>query len=191
MNRMPALEGFRRVAVVVAVLLMATQAFAQRNSNAASVALNASVAETLTVSLNNNIVNFTPVPGQTANPGDATVDVTTTWILKPGRTEVKLYAYFSDAAAAMVHQDPANTVDIPSSAVEVQVGGGALNPVSNTVVFGAANAGLELFSEAITGVNKNANRTDTLSFNLNLGSLGQLPADDYVGTLTIQAQATP
>ena len=63
--------------------------------------------------------------------------------------------------------------------------------LTNTVVFGAANAGLQLANVAITGANKNSSRTDVMAFNINLSSLAQLPANTYTGTLNIQAQATP
>jgi hypothetical protein len=45
----------------------------------------------------------------------------------------------------------------------------------------------------ITGTNMNASRTDQMAFNIDLsgGTLPQLPADTYTGTLNIQAQATP
>jgi len=59
------------------------------------------------------------------------------------------------------------------------------------VAFGGANAGFQLANVAITGANKNSNRTDAMAFNINLSSLPQLPANTYTGTLNIQAQATP
>jgi hypothetical protein len=132
------MKQMTRFAAMFAILLMASTAIAQTNSNTQTVNLNATVAESLTISLGAvNTVNFTPVPGNATNAGDSPVSVTTTWILKPGRTAVGLYA--------------------------------------------------------ITGVNKNSSRIDTLTFNLNLSSaaMQQLPADDYVGTMTLQAQATP
>jgi hypothetical protein len=45
----------------------------------------------------------------------------------------------------------------------------------------------------ITGANKTSSRTDVMAFNINLtgGTLPQLPAATYTGTLNIQAQATP
>jgi hypothetical protein len=190
------MKQMTRFAAMFAILLMASTAIAQTNSNTQTVNLNATVAESLTISLGAvNTVNFTPVPGNATNAGDSPVSVTTTWILKPGRTAVGLYASFATPAAAMVHQDPVNTVDIPSSAVEISVNGGAAAAVNQTYATGITTAGgsLRLFNQAITGANKNSSRTDTLSFNLNLSSaaMQQLPADDYVGTMTLQAQATP
>ena len=52
---------------------------------------------------------------------------------------------------------------------------------------------VEGFDVTITGANRAANRTDAMAFNINLtgGTLPQLPASTYTGTLNIQAQATP
>jgi len=52
---------------------------------------------------------------------------------------------------------------------------------------------LQMANVSITGANKNASRTDQMAFNIDLsgGTLPQLPADTYTGTLNIQAQATP
>ncbi len=58
------------------------------------------------------------------------------------------------------------------------------------MAFGAAAAGLELFSIAVDPATSGGERTDTLALNINLASLS-LPADVYAGTLHIRAQATP
>lgn len=183
-----------KVGLALAVVAMTSSlASAQINSGAQSITLNAALAESLSISLSGNAVNFTLTGGSATNAGDTSITSTTSWVLKPGRTQVNLYAYFGSATAALVHQDPANTTDIPSSAVEISVNGGAASAVStnaaSAVGFGAAGAGLQLFNQAITGLNKTASRNDTMDFNINLSSLSQLPADSYVGTLNIQAQA--
>src|SRR5439155_20399723 len=112
------------------------------------------------------------------------------WVLTPGRTSVALYAYFASAAAALV---PAvGTTNIPSSAFEVKVGAGAFTPVNGTNAgFGVAGSSLLLQTTAITGANKVSSTTASLTFNINLTTLPQLPADTYTGTLNIQASATP
>jgi hypothetical protein len=56
------------------------------------------------------------------------------------------------------------------------------------VSFGAANAGLQLFTVKVTGQNKTGSHVDNMLFNINLTALPQLPAGSYVGTLNIQAQ---
>ena len=84
--------------------------------------------------------------------------------------------------------------NIPSSAFKVSDNGGASTALTNTVAFGAATAGLQLgASTAITGANKTGSRSDAMTFNIDLtgGTLPQLPAATYTGTLNIQAQATP
>jgi hypothetical protein len=173
------------------VLFSALFASAQSlNSGAQPIALNAQLAESLTVSLSANAVNFTLATGSATNAGSTNVTATTAWVLKPGRTQVTVDAYFASAAAALT--DGAGN-NIPSSAFKVSDNGGASSPLVNTVAFGAANAGLRLATVAITGANKNSNRTDNMAFNIDLsgGTLPQLPAATYTGTLNIQAQATP
>ena len=114
----------------------------------------------------------------------------TTWVLKPGRTAVGVYAYFAAAATALT--DGAGN-NIPSSAFFIADNAGPSTALVNTVPFGGALAGLQLANVAITGANKSASRNDVMAFNINLtgGTLPQLPAATYTGTLNIQAQATP
>jgi hypothetical protein len=175
--------------MAVVVVGMASLASAQLNSVAQPIALNATLAESLTVTLSSSSVNFNLVAGNATNAGSANVTATTAWVLKPGRTTVVVDAYFASSAAALT--DGAGN-NIPSSAFSISDNGGAAAPLANSVAFGGANAGLQLASVAITGANKNSNRADTMAFNINLsGALAQLPAATYTGTLNIQAQATP
>jgi heme/copper-type cytochrome/quinol oxidase subunit 3 len=180
----------RITAVALGLALATTMASAQAlNSGAQTIALNATLAESLTLSLSANAVNFTLAAGAAANPGSTNITATTTWVLKPGRTAVGVYAYFANAAAALTD----GTDNIPSSAFFISDNAGASTALTNTVAFGAANGGLQLAKVAITGANKSASRTDVMAFNINLsgGTLPQLPAAIYTGTLNIQAQATP
>jgi hypothetical protein len=200
MRKRERMRLFTRSILICAVLTMSLSAFAQLNSNAVDVTLQATLNETLSITLNSgnsqSIASITPAAVNNFAGGPA--NVTTTWVMKPGRTAVALYAYFSSATAAMAHTDAANTVDIPSGAIKAQLNGaGAFNPLVNTVPFGGANAGLQLFSTNITGANRNASHTDTVALELDLTGtvngqdMKQLPADVYNGTLHIQAQATP
>lgn len=181
-----------RIAAIALGLAMATtMASAQAiSSGAQAIALNATLAESLTLSLSANAVNFTLAAGSAANAGSTNITATTTWVLKPGRTAVGVYAYFGNAAAALTDGAGDN---IPSSAFFIADNAGASTALTNTVAFGGANGGLQLANVAITGTNKNASRTDVMAFNINLsgGTLPQLPAAIYTGTLNIQAQATP
>ena len=89
-----------------------------------------------------------------------------------------------------MHTAVTNSVDIPSSRVEVSVNGGASQPFNQTVAYGAANAGRELATQSLTVLNIAGSRTDTITLNINLSSY-VLPADVYTGTLRHRAQATP
>jgi hypothetical protein len=100
-----------------------------------------------------------------------------------------VHAYFASAAAALT----GGGNNIPSSAFFIADNGGSSTALTNSVAFGGANAGLQLANVAITGANRASSRTDVMAFNINLtgGTLPQLPAATYTGTLNIQAQATP
>jgi heme/copper-type cytochrome/quinol oxidase subunit 3 len=180
-----------QIAVVMLVMTLAVSlASAQLNSGAQTIALNAVLTESLTLNLSANAVNFALTAGSANNPGSTNITATTAWSLKPGRTAVGVYAYFASAAAALTDGAGDN---IPSSAFFISDNGGASTPLTNTVIFGGATAGYQMANVAITGANKTANRTDVMAFNINLtgGTLPQLPANTYTGTLNIQAQATP
>jgi lipopolysaccharide export system protein LptA len=175
----------------LAITFAASRASAQAlNSGAQPIALNANLSESLTLNLSANAVNFTLTGGSATNAGSTNITATTAWVLKPGRTAVGVYAYFANGAAALT--DGAGN-NIPSSAFKISDNGGASTALTNTVAFGGANAGWQMANVAITGTNKNGNRTDVMAFNIDLsgGTLPQLPAATYTGTLNIQAQATP
>jgi hypothetical protein len=159
------------------------------NSGPQTIALNATLAESLTLSLSANAVNFALTAGSATNAASANITATTAWILKPGRTAVRVYAYFNSAAAALTD----GVDNIPSAAFKISDNAGAAAALTNTVAFGANNAGLQLANVAITSANRSGNRTDVMAFNIDLstGTLPQLPAAIYAGTLNIQAQATP
>ncbi len=163
---------------------------AQVSSNSASVTLNASLAEILTIAATPASVNFTLVQGSIAT-ASAPVQIVTNWLLGPGRATVKLYAWFATPSAALT--DGATTPDnIPSSEVFGQVTTGT--PTSYTAftqsnTIGTASGGLLLYTQALSSTNRAATRTDNLNLQINLASQAQLPAGSYTGVLNIQAQA--
>ena len=176
------------VMVGAAIALSASFASAQVNSGAQAVTLNAKLAESLTLNLSANTVNFTLSAGSNTNAGSAGITATTAWTLAPGRNNVNVYAYFTSSTAALTDGSGDN---IPSSAFYIKDNASAAAALTNTVVFGGANAGLLLANVPITALNRTANRTDAMTFNIDLstGTLPQLPANTYTGTLNIQAQA--
>jgi hypothetical protein len=144
----------------------------------------------LTLTLSANTVNFNLSAGSSANAGSTGVTATTAWTLAPGRTSVGVYAYFANAASAL--NDGAGD-NIPSSAFFIADNATASAPLVNSVAFNAGNAGLTLATIPITATNRSSSHTDAMIFNINLsgGTLPQLPAATYTGTLNIQAQVTP
>jgi hypothetical protein len=179
--------GFGVLAIWLAAV---TGAQAQVNSTEATATLTATLPESLTVTLLPGAASFSLVGDSATNAGSATISATTTWTLAAARTSVKLFGYFSSATIALAHTDTNNSIDIPSARVEVSVNGGALAALDQTVAFGAAAAGRQLMSQAITVANASGTRSDTVALNINLSGF-VLAADTYTGTLRVRAQATP
>jgi hypothetical protein len=180
---------FVRIAVIaLAMTLAVSTASAQAlNSTAQPIALNATLTESLTVSLSASSVNFNLAAGSAANPGLTGVTATTKWALATTRSSVGVYAYFASTTALT---DGAGD-NIPTSAFSISDNAGAAAPVTGSVVFGAAGAGLKLANVALASGNFSGSRTDAMTFNIDLsgGALPSLPAATYTGTLNIQAQA--
>jgi hypothetical protein len=183
------------IAIPVAMCLNALRASAApANSNIGTVTLNATLNESLTVTISSGTsINFTLAPNSAVNSGSATSTLTTSWSLKPGRTSIAVWAYFTSATAALNPVTTGNTVAIPSSAVKIQVNGtGGFNACSNVSPFNAAASGLQIGTTSIVGnTNSTGTRTDTLGYQIDTTVVPQLPADTYTGVLNIQAQATP
>jgi hypothetical protein len=146
--------------------------------------------ESLTVTLLPASVGFTLTSGSASNAGTLPIAATTTWVLSGARSNVALYAYFTSASVALAHLAAGNTVDIPAARVEVSINGGTSVPFNQTPVFGAPNAGRQIFSQTLTLLTRASARTDTLALNINLAGY-MLPADTYTGALRIRAQASP
>ncbi len=169
------------------VAMFAAPVHAQvKNSGASTIALQAVLSDSITLTLSGNAVNFTLVAGSASNPGNTSITATTSWALKPNVGNLNLYAFFSTSTAAL--NDSAGN-KIPSADFQVSDNAGAFAALTNTVPFGGANAGLQLSSIKILGNNKTGTRNDVMNFNINLTTLPSLPAGIYTGTLTIQAQA--
>lgn len=154
-----------------------------------NVTLNATSVTTLSIAVTSGTsMNFTLMQGALAN-GSVAAAITTGWNVNPGKTgTVALYGYFTTPSAALAGP----LVNIPSSYVEGRMTTGssvAYTPFTQTNPVGPAGGSLLLFSETITGVNKNKMRTDNLNLRINLTTSPTLPAGDYTGTLRIQARA--
>lgn len=177
-----------KLGVCAALLLMfaAVSAHAQLVSGARTITLNANLSESISVNLSANGVKFVLTAGSATNNGAPAVTATTFWIMRNASRTVSLYAYFASASSALSDGFGDN---IPSANFSISDNGGAYAPLVNTVAFGGANAGLQLFTNKITGQTKTGNHTDNMQFNIDLSTLPNLPAGIYTGTLVIQAQA--
>ena len=171
---------------LVAAMSVASARAQVLNSGASSIALQAVLSQSVTLTLSGNAVNFNLVAGSANNPGSTSITATTTWTLKPNVGSLNVYAFFSSSSAALT--DGAGN-NIPSADFQISNNGGAFNALTNTVPFGGANAGLQLSTIKILGNNKTGTHNDVMNFNINLSPLPNLPAGTYTGTLTIQAQA--
>jgi hypothetical protein len=186
--------------VVVLVAAICPTAWAQINSNVGTVVLNASMSESLFINVTGGpTVNFTLAANTAANPGSTTSTILTGWTLKPGRTQVTLWAWVANGAKALTDGAGDN---IPASAVSAAASGsgsagGALNTVASggagvpAFITPAAATGVQIGQVRITGVNKTGSSTTTLTWNINTAGVPQLPAATYTGTVNIQAQALP
>jgi hypothetical protein len=174
---------------VLALLLGAPVASAQLLSGLTNLSLNATTPSSLTIAITSgSSMNFTLLQGALAN-GSAAAAITTSWNVNPGKTgSISLYGYFSTPSAALAGP----TYNIASTYVEGRVTTGspvAFTPFTQTNPVGPAGGSLLLFTEAITGVNKNKTRTDNLNVRVNLTASPVVPAGTYTGTLRIQARA--
>jgi hypothetical protein len=199
------MRNFRKFLMIgVGAAVLATiphSAKAQVNSNAPTVTLNATLAESLTVSVTaGSTVNFNLAPNTAANPGLSTSTINTAWVLKPGRTLVTVWAWVADGTQAL--NDGAAGDKIPASAVTAAASGsgsagGALNAKASggagvpAFITPVAATGVQIGNVTITGANKNSSTTTTLTWNIDTTFNAQLPANTYTGTVNIQAQATP
>ncbi|PWT91604.1 MAG: hypothetical protein C5B55_07835 [Blastocatellia bacterium] len=176
-----------RIVALIAVLTTAwIGASAQAvNSGAQTIMLNATLSESVSLTLSANAVNFNLTAGSANNPGSTSITATTTWALRPNRGSLSVYAFFANSASAL--SDGAGN-NIPSTDFQISDNGAAFQALTSTVPFGGAIAGLQLANVRILGNNKQGSRTDTMNFNINLGTLPSLPAGVYSGTLTIQVQ---
>jgi hypothetical protein len=175
------------VLLAILVSAFAVPAAAQvKNSGASTIALQAVLTDSVSVTLSANAVSFNLTAGSASNPGSTSITATTRWLLKPSVNSVKVYAFFSGSASALT--DGAGN-NIPSADFQISNNAGPFTALTNTVPFGGANAGLQLSSTRILGNNRTGSHTDTMNFNINLAPLPSLPPGTYTGILTIQAQA--
>ena len=197
------MRNFRIFLVIAAGIALGMSftpaAHAQLNSNAPTITLNATLPESLTVSVTAGpAVNFTLAPNTAANPGSTTSTVKTAWVLTRGRNQVTVWAWVANGAAALT--DGTNNIaasQVTATAAGSGSAGGALNSVTSggagvpAFITPAAATGVQIGNVAVTGANRASSTTTTLTWNIDTTSTPQLPASTYTGTVNVQAQATP
>ena len=176
----------------IASLVVAGTASAQSGllSNTSAVTINATKQASLTVTINSGgTQTLAALTDNAVNNFATPVNITTAWDINPSAAAVVLAGYFSTPAQALAN----GTNFIASSLVRARLGlAGAFNPFTGGVVTGGASttgvAGgtLQLFSQGITGVNRNSNRTDDLYLQIDLTGQTTVPGT-YAGTLNLRA----
>jgi hypothetical protein len=181
--------------LLLSLALLATggkRAAAQAGSVATAriVTLSAIRAGTLTVGVTSGMVQNLPnVIDGTTNNFPSPVVVATQWNLNPGQTvTVNLMAYFSVPSQALIN----GAVAIPSSRIRGRMTTGlplTFTAINQNAVGGIGTAGgsLQLFSQIVTGINKNSSRTDNLDLQLDLVGFPTLAPGTYSGTLNLRA----
>jgi hypothetical protein len=174
--------------------VLVPSAHGQVSSNAPTVTLTATLSESLTVSATPSTVTFALNAGSSA-AGNAPVAITTTWVLAASRANLYLYGYFSSASQAL-QGVTTTTIYIPSSEVFGAVSTGVpttatafTQTAANGLTVGTAGASLELLDVTLSSSNYSGTRTDNLTLSIDLTSQPQLAAQQYSGTLYLQAQA--
>ena len=131
--------GLALLLVLVQIVSVTPTAAQAVNSAAATVTLNATLAESLSVNVTSgNVVSFALASNTAVNAGSVPTVVTATWVLKPGRTVVTVWAWVATTGAALTGTGGAPAT-IPASAVSIVTTAGANAPV---VANGALNATL-------------------------------------------------
>lgn len=171
------------VRIGVLLILLVSAAFAQNNSAVSNVAITATLPEVLTVSLDQSAITFALTAGSATNPGSTAVTATTSWALGAGRSDVKLYAYFDTAAAALTN----SAVNIAGTTITAKVGGVSVGNFATDLSL--PGTGLTVFDLAIIAANRTGSRVSSVTLNIDLTSLLTLPVGAYTGTLHFMAQA--
>lgn len=171
-------------------LVVSATGYAQNPSTAATVALNAVLAESVTVVPSVTTLNVPLTAGAVSAPAGP-FNIKTSWVLAANHSNVQVLGYLTSTTAALTDGAGDN---IPSSAVLGKVNGGNFTAFTGGASNGIGLAGATLpigTTTNINGANRNSSRTDTLSLEIDLstGALPQLPAATYGGTLNLQAVA--
>jgi len=173
---------FTMAAIALAMLVTPASKAQAINSGASTVALNATLAESLTLTVSPATVTFTLLPTGTAN-GNSVVTIVTAYVLGTTRTSLITTAYFTSANALTN-----GTVNIPTTNFNGSVNGGAYSSFTGGAGPWGVNSKV-VYTHPAFGVGTfNGSHSDTLGLQIDTTGLN-LPAGAYAGTLNVQAQA--
>ena len=138
--------------------------------------------DSLSISAAPGLVAFALPPNGVAS-GSSPVSITTTWQFQRGGTQISVYAYFTNSAAALTDGTGSN---IPSARVSGSVNGGPAAPFTGTGPYSAGGS-LTVFTTLVRN-NKKTTRVDDVNLQIDTTGLG-LRAGSYSGVMRIQSFA--
>jgi hypothetical protein len=169
------------VVMILAIAVLSTAAFAQAT---ATTQIQATKAESISISVN----NF-PTAFNVASPGTPqTLTTTSNWNLKPTRTGVGICISLT---APLIGSDPSNTDKIDATMIQVQPEGtGPFANINASTACGVSTATL-ITTHAATSktLRQQSNVSDTVAVQLGNNIPAAFEADTYTGTITVYAQA--
>jgi hypothetical protein len=190
-----------RTAVIAAMILWvaATSLWAQRTSRAGTIRLIARLPEPLSVDISSvATIHVKLTSSSTPSGGGTTFTILTTWVLAPGRSKVRVWAWVADSAAALTDGDGDT---IPASALTaIASGSGSPGGPLNTSAGGGGipafpgrgrASGVGIGDVPITPANVASRTTTTLTWNIDDTAMPKLTQNSYVGTVNLQVEAAP
>ena len=172
------------VMVVLAVIAIASTAFAAPNTATGTTPIVATKAESLSISAS----GLTPFDAGMVNPPSQTLTINSSWNLVPARASVAICAYM-DTTTGTMKGTGTNTDVIDQTMVQAKVGAGAFANINAAAGCGlTAVTTVKSYALSTQASRKNVSNTDTLGIQLN-GVPATLQADTYTGAITVVAYA--
>jgi hypothetical protein len=178
---------FRVIAAAAAILVLSTAALAA-DSGPSTVSLSAKLNPVLSVSVSSGSMDFGTLDPTAINVGPS-VTITTKWVLGNAETHVRLYSYFT-GASALTSTATTGSQPIPFSAVQAKANAGSYTGFTAGGPYSATQSFLihDYLVSTSAANNMKTPASDTLNLQIDMTNL-TVPADNYSGTMYIQAQA--
>jgi hypothetical protein len=168
--------------VVLAVIAIASTAFAAPNTATGTTPIVAIKAESLSISAS----GLTPF--DLGSLTSQTLTINSSWNLVPARASVAICAYM-DTTTGVMKGTGTNTDVIDQTMVQAKVGAGSFANINAAAGCGLpAVTSVKSYALSTQADRKNVTKTDTLGIQLN-GVPAALQADTYTGAITVVAYA--